>query len=385
MGNELPNLEPLVASLLARAPTMNFMQLCRLLEVRVPDQPGFGTRDILEHERVRFRPRPRMGFPSGEIAAVEFDDGSDTSGPDTPPTVRTTFLGLYGVDAAVPSHMVDEIALREEGHEAVEAFLDQFNHRYVALLYRAWKKYRYPESFRPGGTDAQSRNLLCLAGFGWGEKPARSGLPDSRVLALLGLMIQRTRTPEGLAGVAALAVPGVEVRVDEFWPTLKRAGQSQPLTSPGRLSGLPGGLPSTNGSPGGTRRAPEDGKRRGLGGGYVLGNRLEYRSRAVRVTLRPAHGRQAHDLLPGAWLHRELMAFIRLYVGTKADVHLRMAVSSRLVPEPSVGTAPAGSVPRLGWTTVLPSDEDRIITIALGVYEAFPAPGPNPYRVPRAA
>jgi type VI secretion system protein ImpH len=363
-----PNLDPLVASLLARAPTMNFMQLCRLLEVRVPDHPGLGTRDTPEHEPVRFRPRPRLGFPAGEIAAVEFDDGSDTFGPDAPPTVRTTFLGLYGVDAAVPSHMVDEIVLREEGHEAVEAFLDQFNHRYVALLYRAWKKYRYPESFQAGGTDAQSRNLLCLAGFGWGEKPARSGLPDSRVLALLGLMVQRTRTPEGLAGVVALAVPGVEVRVDEFWPTARRAGQPQPLTSSGRLAG-----------------APEDSKRRGLGGGYVLGNRLEYRSRAVRVTLRPAHGQQAHDLLPGAWLHRELMAFIRLYVGTKADAHLRMEVSSRLAPPPSVGVAPAGPVPRLGWTTVLPSDEERIITIALGVYEAFPAPGPNPHRVPHAA
>ncbi|MGF6874700.1 putative component of type VI protein secretion system [Paraburkholderia sp. MM5477-R1] len=183
-----------------------------------------------------------------------------------------------------------------------------------------------------------------------------------------GLLVQRTRTPEGLAGVVALAVPGVEVRVDEFWPTVKRAGQPQPLTSSGRLAG-----------------AQEDSKRRGLGGGYVLGNRLEYRSRAVRVTLRPSDGQQAHDLLPGAWLHRELMAFIRLYVGTKADVHLRMEVSSRLAPAPSVGTAATGPAPRLGWTVVLPSDEERIITIALGVYEVFPTPGPNPHRVPRAA
>ncbi|CAB3810261.1 hypothetical protein LMG27177_07101 [Paraburkholderia fynbosensis] len=261
-----------------------------------------------------------------------------------------------------------------EGHEAVEAFLDQFNHRYVALLYRAWKKYRYPESFRPSGTDAQSRNLLCLAGFGGGDKPARSGLPDSRVLALLGLMVQRTRTPEGLAGVVALAVPGVEVRVDEFWPTLRRAGQPQPLTSSGRLAGPPGGLPSG--------RAAEDSQRRGPGGGYVLGNRLAYRSRAVRVTLCPSDGQQAHDLLPGAWLHRELMAFIRLYVGTKADVHLRMEVSSRLAPAPSVSIAAAGPAPRLGWTVVLPSDEARTITIALGVYEVSPTPGPNPHLVP---
>ncbi|AXF22851.1 type VI secretion system baseplate subunit TssG [Burkholderia pyrrocinia] len=296
--HDLPNLDPLVASLLARAPRMNFMQLCRLLEVRVPDLPGFGARDSLEHEPVRFRPRPRMGFPAGEVASVEVDDGSNTFGPDAPPTVRTTFMGLYGVDAAMPSHMIDEIVLREEGHEAVEAFLDQFNHRYVTLLYRAWRKYRYPEHFRPGGVDVHSRNLLCLAGFGWGDKPKRAGLPDSRMLALLGLLIQRSRTPEGLAGVVALVIPRVAVRVDEFWPVVTSSGRPRPLTAAGDAT-----------------HRPENGKRGGLGSGYVLGKRMAYRSRAVRVTLQPADAEQAHGLLPGGTLHRDLIAFVQLYVG----------------------------------------------------------------------
>ncbi|HDR8935535.1 type VI secretion system baseplate subunit TssG [Burkholderia vietnamiensis] len=352
----LPNLDPLVASLMARAPLMNFMQLCRLLELRVPERPGFGTRDALEHESVRFRPRQRTGFPAGEVASVDFDDER----PDAPPTVRTTFMGLYGVDAAMPSHMIDDIVLREEGHEVVEAFLDQFNHRFVTLLYRAWKKYRYPESFRDGGADAHSRSLLCLAGFGWGDKPQRAGLPDSRMLALLGLLIQRTRTPEGLAGVVALAAPGVGVRVDEFFPVLTRAGRPRPLTSAGHA-------PVSDGA-----------ARRGLGGGYVLGRRLAYRCRAVLVTVQPADARQAQDLLPGARLHRELMAVVRLYVGVKADVHLRMEISSRHAPRPAIGSALTDPSPRLGWTTVLPGDEERFISIALGVCEAFPAPRPNP-------
>lgn len=106
---------------------------------------------------------------------------------------------------------------------------------------------------------------------------------------------------------------------------------------------------------------------------------MAYRSRAVRVTLRPADARQAQDLLPGAGLHRDLMAFVQLYVGVKADVHLRMEMSSRYTPEPAIGPGNAGPVPRLGWTTVLPADEERIVNIALGVYEAFPATAPNPY------
>ncbi|KVC95417.1 type VI secretion protein [Burkholderia ubonensis] len=359
---ELPNLDPLVASLLARAPRMSFMQLCRLLELRVSDRPVFGMQDAIEHEPVRFRPRPRMGFPAGEVASVEFDDGSDVFGLDARPTLRTTFMGLYGVDAAVPSHMIDEIALREEGHEVVEAFLDQFNHRFVTLLYRAWKKYRYPESFRPGGSDEHSRNLLSLVGFGWGDKPKRAGLPDSRMLALLGLLIQRTRTPEGLAGVIALAIPRVGVRVDEFWPVVTSTGRPQPLTAVDRIA-----------------QTQVNGERKGLGRGYVLGKRMAYRGRAVRVTLQPVDAQQAQALLPGASLHRELMAFMQLYVGVKADVHLRMEVSSRLAPLPAIGPTHHGSAPRLGWTTVLPADEARLINIALGVYQAFPAPGPNPH------
>ncbi|MFD1972624.1 type VI secretion system baseplate subunit TssG [Trinickia caryophylli] len=357
---------------------MNFMQLCRLIEVRISGalrsgettldgedalsggMPGFGTRDTAAHEPVRFRPRPRIGFPAGEIASVEFDDER----PDVPPTVRTTFMGLYGVDAAMPSHMIDDIVLREEGHDVVEAFLDQFNHRFVTLLYRAWKKYRYPESFRPGGSDVHSRNLLCLAGFGWGDKPGRAGVPDSRMLALLALLIQRTRTSEGLAGVVALAVPGAGVRVDEFFPTTTRTGQQRPLASASR------------------NPVSDPGGRQGLGGGYVLGRKMTYRNRAVRVTLRPVDARQAHDLLPGAWLNRELIAFVQLYMGVKADVHLRMEISSRLAPQPTVGSSPAGPAPRLGWTTVLPADDARLINIALGVYEAFPTLEPNPHLTP---
>ena len=68
------NLEPLVAALLARAPTMNFMQLWQLLEVCVPERPGFGSRVTPEHEPVRFRPLARVGVPAGEFASVVFDE-----------------------------------------------------------------------------------------------------------------------------------------------------------------------------------------------------------------------------------------------------------------------------------------------------------------------
>ena len=361
-----PGIEPLVAALLARAPQMDFMQLCRILERHRPERPGFGTRDTPEHEPVRFRSRERVGFPAGEIASVGIDDELADGWPDARPVVRTTFMGLYGVDAAMPSHLVDDIVLRSEGHEAVERFLDIFHHRYVTVLYRIWKKYRYPLGFAAGGADAHSRRLLCLAGFGWGDKPARAGLPDSRTLALLGLLVQRTRTAEGLAGVVALAAPGVAVCVDEFWPAWIRAGKRLPLGATTPAGG-------------------EAGAKTGLGTSYVLGQRLIHRSRAVRVTLQPADAGQARSLLPGEPLYRELIACLTLYIGTRADVLLFMSLSSDDVPAPRIGVDARDAAPRLSWTTVLPCARPRRITIALGRYEAFPAPPPNPYLTPRPA
>jgi type VI secretion system protein ImpH len=151
---------PLVRALLARAPQMNFFQLCQLLERLMPQGMGLGARDTPAGETVRFRPYPKMGFPGTELAAVEFDHER----PDRPPTIRTTFLGLYGVNAVMPPHLIDDIVLRREGHEEVMSFLDLFNHRIATLFYRTWRKYQYLSGFERGD-DATSRALLCLAGL----------------------------------------------------------------------------------------------------------------------------------------------------------------------------------------------------------------------------
>ncbi|AKC68539.1 type VI secretion system baseplate subunit TssG [Pandoraea oxalativorans] len=349
----MPAKDAWMKALLQRAPRMNFMQLCRLLELRAPWAPGIGTQNSPAHEAARFLPWPRMGFPAAEVVSVEQDEDL----PNSPPVLRTTFMGLYGVDAFVPSHMIDDIALREEGHEAAAAFLDQFNHRAVTLLYRGWKKYRYAESFRAGGDDEHSRNLLCMAGFPDGDKPRRAGLPGVRMLAILGLLIQRSRTAEGLAGAMAVTVPGMDVKVREFFPKTIGAGRPKPLTSarPGDIAGS-----------------------RGLGSDYVLGRRLTYRHGAVEALIHIGDASQVEPLLPGSVLHAELMAMIALYVGTTDDVYVRLVMSSTMVPALRLGGEDATHAPRLGWTCVLPSHTCREIRITLGVHRAIPAAKPNP-------
>ncbi|KQR74333.1 hypothetical protein ASG35_21470 [Burkholderia sp. Leaf177] len=341
---------PLARAILARSSRMNFFQLCQLMERLMPEGAGLGASDTPVEEPVRFRPYPKVGFPGTEMAAVEFDDER----PDRPPAIRTTFLGLYGVDAVMPPHLIDDIVLRREGHEEVMAFLDIFNHRLTTLFYRAWRKYRYPSGFERTD-DSTSRALLCLAGFGLGDKAAAAGLPDTRVLGMLGLMSQRTRTVEGLAGVVALALPGAGVKIEERFPVWVKLDDQ-----PGLRSGAGGNAAQ------------------GLGRGHVLGRRVMNRGEAVRLTLQPATAEQAHELLPDASLHHELMSVLRVYLGNKTDVVVRMVVSASVVPELKLGpvTAEARSKihqGRLAWTALLKPATDRLITIPIGRYQAIPA------------
>ncbi len=89
----------LLPVLLQGATHMQFMRFCELLELSAPDKPSLGSTDSPSNEPVRFRSRARLGFPGKEIDAVEYDYDDATK----PPAIRTTFLGLYGVDARMPS------------------------------------------------------------------------------------------------------------------------------------------------------------------------------------------------------------------------------------------------------------------------------------------
>ncbi|STQ59577.1 type VI secretion protein [Pseudescherichia vulneris] len=132
---------------------INFYRFCQLLEKSRPEAPALGITLSPADDPVRFRPHPGMGFPVSELKAVEYDEDN----PDAPPTVRTTFMGLYGVDSPLPTAWLDDIAQRREGHEAQEAFLDIFNHRILTQFYRIWRKYSYPATFEAGAGTAPPR------------------------------------------------------------------------------------------------------------------------------------------------------------------------------------------------------------------------------------
>jgi type VI secretion system protein ImpH len=290
----------LLPALLDDATRMNFFRFCELIELAAPDAAPIGTTDSPSTEPVRFRARARLGFPGREIDRVEYDSENDA----TPPSVRTTFLGFYGVDARMPSYFVDEVAQNRDGAEPLAAFLDVFHHRIVTQLYRVWRKYRYPVGYRLGGRDLVSRYLLSFAGLGTGAKQnpsARSEVDARTLMSMLGVVAQRTRTAEGLAGVLQHAMPDASVTVEEFYPVWREVNDFEPAA---------------------------------LGEQCLLGRGFHDRSNAVRVIITPTTREGVLDLTPGHAAHREIMALLKFYLGYESEAHLEMHVRRELMPEP---------------------------------------------------
>ncbi|HGF1364628.1 TPA: type VI secretion system baseplate subunit TssG, partial [Enterobacter cloacae] len=163
---------------------MNFYRFCQLLEKRHPGRPLMGSTSHPADDPVRFAPHPGMGFPAGELKCVEYDEDDD----NTPPVIRATFMGMYGVDSPLPTAYLDDITQRREGHDALQGFLDIFSHRILTQFYRIWRKYSYPATFEPGGTDSISQSLLGLVGLGIPGTANHIATPVSRFLALLGVL-----------------------------------------------------------------------------------------------------------------------------------------------------------------------------------------------------
>ena len=326
----------MLPAILDDAPRMNFIRFCELLELAAPDAPPLGTTDSPAADPIRFRSRAQLGFPGREIDAVRYD----TDDPAAPPSVVTTFLGLYGVDARMPAYFVDEVAQNRDGAERLSAFLDLFHHRVITQYYRVARKYRYPVGFRSDGTDPVSRYLLSFAGFGFstsariatlvprfpaaGEQLASSTasqqLPEvadkRRLLSMLGLAMQKTRTAEGLAGVLSHAVPDASIAVEEFHPVWRQIDDVEPAA---------------------------------LGEQCLLGRGFYDRANTVRVVITPASREAVLALVPGQPAHREVMALLRFYLGYESEADLQMHVRADLMPKPMLEPRQAN----LGFTAQL--------------------------------
>lgn len=321
---------------------MNFYRFCQLLEKQHPDRPPLGSTACPQDDAVRFSPWPGMGFPASELKSVEYSEDDAAA-----PKVRTTFMGVYGVDSPLPTTYLDDISQRREGHEALQDFLDIFSHRILTQFYRIWRKYSYPATFERGGTDTISQSLLGLVGLGIPGTASHIATPVSRFLALLGVLRQPAKTQEGVQALVQLLAPETQARVSPY--CLRPIEISQPLGFYGEQDFL-------------------------LDGNAPLGDEVMDTSSQLLIELFTDSESEAQGWKPDGQLYQDFLVMLRVYLGWRFKAKIRLTVSTALLPVMPLGEAPFW----LGMSGVLgvevgniPDDVPQTFITELGSYRGL--------------
>ena len=159
-----------------------FFQAVRLLERLHPDRSPVGYFVSPREEVVRFSSRTSLNFPASEIHSfVEHEAG--------PSGMEVNFMGLTTVNGPLPHPYAEHLLARVRAKDhAPGEFFDLFNHRFISLFYRSWKKYRFFVGYeldesrsggnRQAGEDPITASLYSLLGLGTGGLRGRSAVPD---------------------------------------------------------------------------------------------------------------------------------------------------------------------------------------------------------------
>ncbi|MCX8617303.1 type VI secretion system baseplate subunit TssG [Gilliamella sp. B2923] len=333
---------PLMQMLEKNLPKINFYRFCQLLEQLYDKEPSLGRFESPVSDPLRFAPSVDMSFPASELKCIEKSPYLNR-----PTTVRTRFLGLYGVDAVLPLGLLDNIIRREENYQAMTDFLDIFNHRVITQFYRIWLKYHYPASYLSGGRDPISQCLFGLIGLGIKGTSKQIGTPLSRFFALLGTMSQKTRTAQGVAGLIRLLVEDAKVDVIEFYPIW------QSIDKPAKLGG-------------------QGQQKIGLDGGAILGSRFKECNQCIHIIITPQHENQITDLLPDGQTFHDILALLRVYLGYQVDAKITLRIKRKFLPKSQL----TSNNSRLGLTasfTKTNTNKDAIedVLVNIGFYSGI--------------
>jgi type VI secretion system protein ImpH len=306
----------------------NFFQAVRLLHLILNDRPGVGRIAKPEEEPVRFKARQSLEFQASSIHAM--------SAEQDPPAMTVAFLGLTGVQGALPHHYTEHIIARAQARDTtMAAFFDLFNHRLVSLFYRAWEKHRLPVRFELAAakqeTDEFTQYLFDWIGMGTMGLRGRMAVRDQALLRYAGLLGQ---SPASAASLRAMLRDhfGVEVHIEQFvgaWYSLKPEDQSD---------------------------LDEECLSNQLGEGAIAGDAVWDPQACFRVRLGPLRLVKYLAFLPDSKAVKELGDLVRFHVGPVLQFDVQLVLKADEVPWSRLGDeSPAG--PRLGWCGWLKTGE----------------------------
>ena len=295
------NLPELVQNIAADASQYDYFQIVRILEsVWGPYQAHKNPLDA----KVSFRPAKEINFPASDVRRARHANNGKLS-------VELNFMGLYGVDAAVPQYIITTALHEDEAGEATKAFLDIFNHRFYVLLYQAWKKY-HPAISLEHKSSKFYRYINALSG-------SDSDIPAFESLGFAGLNGQHNRSATALNGLLQDVV-GAPVEIEQYIPCWKTVNAKVTVGGSGDQA-------------------------MALGDNMVLGSQILDVEGKVHINLGPLSVERAFTLLPGTENAAALGGVLSQYLGDSMEFDTTLLVEGATGPAPALGSEGL----RLGW------------------------------------
>jgi len=302
---KLPNI---IYEVLGNASAFEFFQAIRLLE---DSWHGHGTVRQGLDKWIRMRPASEMSFPGADIRRCKLGD-------DNKFDLQLNFMGLYGVDAAVPNYFIEFIARDDDSSEAMRKFIDIFCHRLYTQFYLAWKKYR-PYTHLEQSDSPYLHYLAALSGNVVTDS-------DSVEMGYCGAIGSRVRSATALSGVLSDFMGNVPVKIDQFIARWIKIDEQIGLGGDGAdaLS---------------------------LGDNSILGNEVLDVSGKVDIVIGPMKSNEVSGLLPGSDRARELGNLVDRFM----DPTMKFDVLLKVEPSDGIGIYLGAKDVILGWSTVLGS------------------------------
>lgn len=287
----------------------------RLLEQLYPERPRLGEARRASDDAIRLAQPPHLIFAPSDVTAL----GRAENG--TPRLEQYSF-GIFGPNGALPLHFTEYAFERaaHRGDPGVADFINAFQHRFIALFYRAWADGDPAVNLDRPATDRFVPCVGALAGLAPPAARAASPLAARAALGRAALFGRSSRSAASLER-ALSDYFGLEITIRQFvggW--LEIPEESRTLLGDGTGGGA-------------------------LGLGATLGSSSWQCQHQFEVGLGPLDYAAFERFLPGSPAFDELSGIVRFFTNDEWFWQLRPTLAAGQAPGIELGRAG-----RLGWT-----------------------------------
>ena len=208
----------MIEQLVDKSHEFSFFQAVSLLEKQYQfcDKSEYISLDQNKYshqETITFKVSPKLSFPKSDMESIRrFQRNGNTY-----TEIEVNFLGLHGSSSPLPASYTEKLAGRDPDDNPVKDLFDFFHNRYLSMVYRVWKKYRYHIQYQSGAKDDFSGRVLHLAGLSQSIQQTQvNNLDRAKLLSYTNQLSTRTRSPKLISGIVSHYFGISNVKVEEW-------------------------------------------------------------------------------------------------------------------------------------------------------------------------